>query len=118
MGKVYHTTENPFKVPSDYFQDLEDRIEEKLQKTEDSSAKASFIQIIKPYLWLTSVLVGIFIFTNILLDTSVDPDSKIIEFTQSISLEQDVVTGDDIIEYLTDTDIDPDIIISRLSNDE
>jgi len=121
MSKIYNTAGNPFKVPENYFLNLEERIEEKLHNTEISSPKTSFIQIIKPYLWLTSVFVGLYIFTNILLNTKIDSEHKIIKASNIIPSDKEAklsehkkISNEDIIVYLSDSDIDSDLIISSL----
>ncbi|WP_461641684.1 hypothetical protein [Labilibaculum euxinus] len=121
--------DQPFKVPEDYFENLSDRVQEKIITEENPNKR--LIQVLKPYFWMAASVVGILFIAKIVLINSVPSDYKIQQFsqtentavdTQSTSLdelnwfsdESSEATSDEIIEYLSDFDIDSESLLANL----
>ncbi len=121
--------DQPFKVPEDYFENLSDRVQEKIITEENPNKR--LIQVLKPYFWMAASIVGILFIAKIVLINSVPSDYKIQQFsqtentavdTQSTSLdelnwfsdESSEATSDEIIEYLSDFDIDSESLLANL----
>ena len=121
--------DQPFKVPEDYFENLSDRVQEKIITEENPNKR--LIQVLKPYFWMAASVVGILFIAKIVLINSVPSDYKIQQFsqtentavdTQSTSLdelnwfsdESSEPTSDEIIEYLSDFDIDSESLLANL----
>lgn len=110
---------NPFKVPENYFDNLNDRVQERITQ-ENSPEKVTWMQTLKPYMWLAACAVGIMFFAKIVFTTSISSDYKIqpanqITAVQNIS-NKDTLSSDEIIEYLTDKNIDDDILLASLND--
>ncbi len=121
--------DQPFKVPEDYFENLSDRVQEKIITEENPNKR--LIQVLKPYFWMAASVVGILFIAKIVLINSVPSDYKIQQFsqtentavdTQSTSLDElnwfsdetSEATSDEIIEYLSDFDIDSESLLANL----
>ena len=121
--------DQPFKVPEDYFENLSDRVQEKIITEENPNKR--LIQVLKPYFWMAASVVGILFIAKIVLINSVPSDYKIQQFsqtentavdTQSTSLDElnwfsdetSEPTSDEIIEYLSDFDIDSESLLANL----
>ncbi|MBN2595928.1 MAG: hypothetical protein JXR82_03990 [Marinifilaceae bacterium] len=121
--------DQPFKVPVDYFENLSDRVQEKIITEEHPNKR--LLQVLKPYFWMAASVVGILFIAKIVLINSVPSDYKIQQLsqtentavdTQSTSLdelnwfsdESSEATSDEIIEYLSDFDIDSESLLANL----
>ncbi|WP_461630379.1 hypothetical protein [Labilibaculum euxinus] len=121
--------DQPFKVPVDYFENLSDRVQERIITEENPNKR--LLQVLKPYFWMAASVVGILFIAKIVLINSVPSDYKIQQFsqtentaidTQSTSLdelnwfsdESPEATSDEIIEYLSDFDIDSESLLANL----
>ncbi|MDQ1769718.1 hypothetical protein GQR60_07985 [Labilibaculum sp. A4] len=121
--------DQPFKVPEDYFENLSDRVQEKIITEKNPNKR--LIQVLKPYFWMAASVVGILFIAKIVLINSVPSDYKIQQFsqtentavdTQSTSLDElnwfsdetSEPTSDEIIEYLSDFDIDSESLLANL----
>ncbi|PKQ69140.1 hypothetical protein BZG01_02200 [Labilibaculum manganireducens] len=122
-------SDQPFRVPEDYFENLSDRVQERIITEENPNKR--LIQVLKPYFWMAASVVGILFIAKIVLINSVPSDYKIQQFsqtentavdTQSTSLdelnwfsdESSEATSDEIIEYLSDFDIDSESLLANL----
>ena len=131
--------DNPYKVPENYFDNLGAQIQEKIKQEENQfeqvEEKKSLIVQFKPYMWMAaSVLVLVFA-ARIILSVSISPEYKIASFgneelqanahidsVEAATNEIDAqffddlfdATSDDIIDYLSDSDIDTDILLANL----
>ena len=121
--------DQPFKVPEDYFENLSDRIQEKIELEENP--KKRMLQVLKPYVWMAASIIGIVIIAKVVLTNSVDPNYKIQQYSQSeISIdtqsvtvntddlnwfsEEEELTSEEIIEYLSDYDIETETLLANL----
>ncbi len=122
--------DQPFKVPEDYFENLSDRIQEKIELEENP--KKRVLQVLKPYIWMAASIIGIVFIAKIVLTNSVDPNYKIQQISQSeisidtqnlvvnagdlnwFSDEEEELTSEEIIEYLSDYDIETETLLANL----
>ncbi|RXQ96714.1 hypothetical protein EO244_03540 [Ancylomarina salipaludis] len=128
--------DNPYKVPENYFDNLGEQIKDKIKKEENllesKSEKRSLMIQLKPYMWMAASIFTLVIAARLILSVSISPEYKIsssnfgisqtAESTDSISSEEDAiffddlteVSSEDIINYLSDNDIDTDILLANL----
>ena len=131
--------DNPYKVPKNYFDNLGAQIQNKIKQEEGQfeqiEEKTSLIIQLRPYLWMVASVFVLVFAARIILTSSISPEYKIASFgneevqaiaqvdssetgTNEIDLEffDDLseVTSDDIINYLSDSDIDTDILLANL----
>jgi LysM repeat protein len=121
--------DQPFKVPEDYFENLSDRIQEKIELEENP--KKRMLQVLKPYVWMAASIIGIVFIAKVVLTNSVDPNYKIQQYSQSeISIDtqsvivntddlnwfsdEEELTSEEIIEYLSDYDIETETLLANL----
>ena len=121
--------DQPFKVPEDYFENLSDRIQEKIELEENP--KKRVLQVLKPYIWMAASIIGIVFIAKVVLTNSVDPNYKIQQYSQSeISIDtqsvtvntddlnwfsdEEELTSEEIIEYLSDYDIETETLLANL----
>jgi hypothetical protein len=130
---------NPYKVPENYFDNLGAQIQEKIKQEENKfeqvEEKRSLIVQLKPYMWMAASVFVLVFAARIILSVSISPEYKIASFgneelqakayvdsveaaTNEIDAQffddlQDA-TSDDIIDYLSDSDIDTDILLANL----
>lgn len=123
--------DQPFKVPENYFENLSDRIQEKIELEENP--KKRMLQVLKPYVWMAASIIGIVFIAKIILTSSVPSEYKIQQLsqientsidTQSTTINSDELdwfsdeneeaTSDEIIEYLSDFDIDSESLLANL----
>ena len=121
--------DQPFKVPEDYFENLSDRIQEKIELEENP--KKRMLQVLKPYVWMAASIIGIVFIAKVVLTNSVDPNYKIQQYSQSeISIDtqsvivntddlnwfsdKEELTSEEIIEYLSDYDIETETLLANL----
>lgn len=104
---------NPFSVPDEYFNGLEDRIMKRLEKQPQRS-KTRFMQMVTPYLGLAAIfLIALFVL-QVFLPSVIDKDQKIVQQNSQIARvqveetdDEDIFdsrfnpTSEEIIEYLT-----------------
>ena len=131
--------DNPYKVPENYFDNLGAQIQNKIKqeegKFEQVEEKIPLIIQLKPYMWMAASIFVLVFAARIILSNSISPEYKIASFgteeiqaiaqvdsaeatSNEIDLEffddlQDA-TSDDIIDYLSDSDIDTDILLANL----
>ena len=131
--------DNPYKVPENYFDNLGAQIQEKIKQEENKfeqvEEKRSLLVQLKPYMWMAASIFVLVFAARIILSNSISPEYKIASFgneniqviaqvdsaeatSNEIDLEffddlQDA-TSDDIIDYLSDSDIDTDILLANL----
>ena len=131
--------DNPYKVPKNYFDNLGAQIQNKIKQEEGQfepiEEKTSLIIQLRPYLWMVASVFVLVFAARIILTSSISPEYKIASFgneevqaiaqvdssetgTNDIDLEffDDLseVTSDDIINYLSDSDIDTEILLANL----
>lgn len=108
-----YKTKNPFSVPDEYFNGLEDRIMQRLEKQPQRS-KTRFMQMVTPYLGLAAIfLIALFVL-QVFLPSVIDKDQKIVQQNSQIARvqveetdDEDIFdsrfnpTSEEIIEYLT-----------------
>jgi len=123
--------DQPFKVPEDYFENLSDRIQERIT-TEENPGKR-LLQVFKPYLWMAASIIGVLFIAKIILTNSVPFEYKTQQFSQTeitsidtqstttnpdelnwFSDENMEATSDEIIEYLSDFDIETESLLANL----
>lgn len=117
-----------FKVPENYFENLSNRISERIQQEENPKEK-NLIQILKPYMWMAASIAGLVLVAKLVLTTSVPSDFRNQQITQTNdtnAINQDNIesefffdnlsetTSDEIIEYLSDYDIETDELLANL----
>jgi len=131
--------DNPYKVPENYFDNLGEQIQERIKQEENNfeqvEEKKPLIVILKPYIWMVAS-VFVFVFAaRIILSVSIPSEYKIASFgsdeipinTQISSVDTEInevdapffedlmdATSDDIIDYLSDSEIDTDILLANL----
>ncbi len=131
--------DNPYKVPENYFDNLGVQIQNKIKQDEgqfeQAEDKLPLIVQLKPYMWMAASIFVLVFAARIILSNSISPEYKIASFgnediqviaqvdsaeatSNEIDLEffddlQDA-TSDDIIDYLSDSDIDTDILLANL----
>ncbi|RZT96999.1 hypothetical protein EV201_1656 [Ancylomarina subtilis] len=128
--------ENPYKVPENYFDNLGEQIKDKIKKEEglfkDEPEKRSLMIQLKPYMWMAASILTLVIAARLILSVSISPEYKIsstnggisqtTESIDSTSPEKDViffddlteVSSEDIIDYLSENDIDTDVLLANL----
>jgi len=131
--------DNPYKVPENYFDNLGAQIQEKIKQEENQfepiEEKKSLIVQLKPYMWMAASVFVLVFAARIILSVSVSPEYKIasigneelqanadIDSIEAVTNEGDAqffdelfdATSDDIIDYLSDSDIDTDILLANL----
>jgi hypothetical protein len=123
--------DQPFKVPEDYFENLSDRVQERITTEENPNKR--LLQVLKPYFWMAASVIGIVFIAKIVLTNSVSSDYKIQQLSQTESTAIDTqnrstnldeldwfsddsyeATSDEIIEYLSDFDIDSESLLANL----
>ncbi|NOU60527.1 hypothetical protein [Marinifilum caeruleilacunae] len=120
--------DQPFKVPEDYFENLSDRISERIEQEENPKEK-NLVQVLKPYMWMAASIIGFVFVAKLILTTSVPTDFQNqqitqIEDTSTVSTENtdseiffdsmSETSTDEIIEYLSDYDIATDELLANL----
>ncbi|RUT73171.1 hypothetical protein [Ancylomarina longa] len=126
--------ESPFKVPEDYFENLADLVQERI-KTEKTSKEKKIIPMLKPYLWMAASIFGLVFIAKIILTNAVPSEfrnPKISQTEVSVKDTPNVVSNadsansiwikdalsdtssDEIIEYLSDYDIDSETLLANL----
>ena len=131
--------DNPYKVPENYFDNLGAQIQEKIKQEENKfeqvEEKRSLIVQLKPYMWMAASVFVLVFAARIILSVSISPEYKIASFgneelqakahvdsvedatnevdAQFFDALQDA-TSDDIIDYLSDSDIDTDTLLANL----
>jgi len=130
--------DNPYKVPENYFDNLGSQIQEKIKKEEDlfqdESKKQSLIIQLKPYMWMAASVFVLVLAARIILSVSISPEYKIASFGDELQANAVVdsaknssddsdalffddlseATADDIIDYLSDNDIDTETLLANL----
>lgn len=120
-----------FKVPDNYFENLSDKVQNKIEQEE--SEKPKLIQLLKPYIWMAASIVVMVFIARIVLTNAVPEDYKIqklsqtettVSDTQSIitslddidwfSDDSEDITSDELIEYLSDFDIETETLLANL----
>lgn len=123
--------DQPFKVPEDYFENLSDRVQERITTEENPNKR--LLQVLKPYLWMAASIISIVFIAKIILTNSVPSEYKIQQLsqientsidTQSTTTNPDELnwfsdesmeaTSDEIIEYLSDFDIETESLLANL----
>lgn len=122
--------DQPFKVPEDYFENLSDRIQEKIELEENP--KKRVLQVLKPYIWMAASIIGIVFIAKVVLTNSVDPNYKVQQISQSeisvdtqnlvvdtedlnwFSEDEEELTSEEIIEYLSDYDLETETLLANL----
>ena len=120
--------DHPFKVPEDYFENLSDRISERIEQEENPKEK-NLVQMLKPYMWMAASIIGFVLVAKLILTTSVPSEYQNqqitqIEDTNTIQIDENEsdfffdgmseTTSDEIIEYLSDYDIATDELLANL----
>lgn len=131
--------DNPYKVPENYFDNLgeqiQNRIKEEENNDEHADEKRSLMVQLKPYMWMAASVLGLVLAVRVILSVSIAPEYKIASFgSEEIPVETPIntaevatneadaqffddltdVSSDDIIDYLSDTDLDTDILLANL----
>ncbi|MFT5749878.1 MAG: hypothetical protein ACI93S_001151 [Ancylomarina sp.] len=131
--------DNPFKVPENYFDKLGVQIQNKIKQEEGQfeqvEEKIPLIIQLKPYMWMAASIFVLVFAARIILSNTISPEYKIASFgneeiqaiaqidsseasTNEIDLEffdeLSDATSDDIINYLSDSDIDTEILLANL----
>jgi len=131
--------DNPYKVPENYFDNLGARIQDKIKEEERFSdvepEKQSLLIQLKPYMWMAASIIAFVFVARIILSVSISPEYKIASFgneelqadahTDSVEASTNEIdaqffddlpdaTSDDIIDYLSDTDIDTETLLANL----
>jgi hypothetical protein len=103
------TTKNPFKVPDDYFAQLNEEIMNRLPEKETVAPKpVSLWDRAKPWLYLAAMFVGLNIMINFLLKTPEgnNPDESPAVAQQIPSGNLDNVTEEEFYQYLEEQLVD------------
>ncbi len=111
----------PFKVPDGYFEDLANRVVKKVEHDEVKD-NLKIMPMLKSFMWLVASFLFIFTLGRLIVPYFADPAEKL---SSNISLN--IETGstfdftdgfdpsvDDIIEYLSEEDIDMDLLMAEL----
>jgi hypothetical protein len=131
--------DNPYKVPENYFDNLGAQIKDKIKQEEGQfeqvEEKIPLIVQLKPYMWMAASIFVLVFAARIILSNSISSEYKIVSFgneetqviaqvdsAEATSNEIDLeffddlseVTAEDIIDYLSDSDIDTDILLANL----
>lgn len=117
-----------FKVPEDYFENLSDRIQDKIELEENP--KKRVLQVLKPYIWMAASIIGIVLIAKIVLTNAIDPNYKIQQLSQTEAsidtqnlivntddanwFSEEELTSDEIITYLSDYDIETETLLANL----
>ncbi|PCH71580.1 MAG: hypothetical protein COC06_01200 [Bacteroidales bacterium] len=123
--------DQPFKVPEDYFENLSDRVQERITTEENPNKR--LLQVLKPYLWMAASIISIVFIAKIILTNSVPSEYKIQQLSQTENTSIDTqstttnpdelnwfsdesmeATSDEIIEYLSDFDIETESLLANL----
>jgi hypothetical protein len=125
------TKDNPFKVPENYFDTFSERVQERIE-AEEKPHKTPTLQMLQPYLWMAACVIGFVIVAKVILPGIITPDYKIRQISQVDSqlIETEIPTtleesdflfstttdasDEEIIDYLSEEDIDTDILIANL----
>ena len=125
--------DQPFKVPEDYFENLGDRIQERIETEENPKGRNIFV-VLKPYMWMAASIIGVVLAVRVVITTFVPSDYKNQQITQettSIDTQNSILntdvedsewffddisddTSDAIIEYLSDYDIETETLLANL----
>ncbi|WP_321299726.1 hypothetical protein [Marinifilum fragile] len=120
--------DQPFKVPENYFENLSDRISERIEQEENPKEK-NWVQILKPYMWMAASVLAFVFVAKLILTTAVPTDFQNQQVSQiedssnvnTENVESDFffdsmseTTSDEIIEYLSDYDIETDELLANL----
>jgi len=125
--------DQPFKVPEDYFETLSDRIEERVEK-EENPIKEGVLHALKPYIWMAASIIGMALIVKVIITNSVPDDfenykiSKINTVSDTPSTISPIIdtdyewtsddmsdiTTDEIIEYLSDYNIETETLLANL----
>ena len=113
LDKEYKS-KNPFTVPDHYFDQLTDRVMERVKKEENEVKKTSFLQMIKPYLGLAALFVLAMIVVQLLVP-KVAREKNVLEQSSG---ESRVLTQSEE-EHVFDADFNPsqEEIIEYLSQE-
>ncbi len=129
--------DNPYKVPENYFENLGAQVKEKIKveelKLNEAEEKQPLIVQLRPYMWMAASVFVLVFAARLILSNFIDPEFKIASFgsdevqvntveIETSTDEEDAlfieefpdVTDEDIIEYLSDSDIDTDILLANL----
>lgn len=131
--------DNPYKVPENYFDNLGSQIQEKIKKEESlfhaEPEKQSLLIQLKPYMWMAASIFVLVFAVRIILSVSISPEYKIASINADElpanaavdTLDKSIndsdalffddlseASSDDIIDYLSDTDIDTETLIANL----
>lgn len=106
---------NPFNVPEGYFENLTDRIMDRL---DEKPQRVRFIQLVKPYLSLVAIFVIAFVVIQAIFPLLVDKNQMLIKEGEQVSQQKETKvedpaiwdsqfnpTSEEIIEYLA-TEVD------------
>jgi len=117
----------PFKMPEGYFNDLSSRVMDKIEEDE-KPAKKSIVPMFKTFMWLAATFVLVFGVGRVIVPLVIDPSQKLqhesatqVVVNDNVSASDFVddideldLSDEDIIEYLSDQNIDNDFLISEL----
>ncbi len=125
--------DQPFKVPEDYFETLSDRIEERVEK-EENPIKEGVLHVLKPYMWMAASVIGMALIVKVIITNSVpegfenykiskvntvsDTPSTVTPIIDTdyewTSDDMSDITTDEIIEYLSDYNIETETLLANL----
>ncbi|MCT4616120.1 MAG: hypothetical protein N4A49_14760 [Marinifilaceae bacterium] len=120
-----------FKVPEDYFDNLNQKLDDKIN---EDNIKVPIRQMIKPYLWMAACIVGVFLMAKITMNLFVSEadenllvnnTSIVIADSSKIEKETDDsffssgsdfkdTSSEELIEYLSDCEISDDSVLALL----
>ena len=128
--------DSPYKVPENYFENFGAQIQEKIKQEERPLEEKMPLSVqLKPYMWMVASIFVLVFAAKIILSNSISSEYKIASFgnevaqsiaqvdsSEAIINEVDLdffddlseITSDDIINYLSDSDIDTDILLANL----
>jgi len=105
----YKEKKNPFSVPDGYFDDLTERV---MQRIEEKPQKVRFLTLVRPYLGLAAIFVLALVIAQVVLPGVVDKKQilvkdrgQVVQFQETA--EEDIFdshfnpSNEEIIEYLT-----------------
>ena len=122
-----------FKVPEDYFENLSDRILERIEQ-EENPKQENRLEFFKPYLWMAASILGIGLFVKVILTTTLPENIDQYKISNQTAANVDTAgavenestainwstedlpdtTSDEIIEYLSDYEIDEETLLANL----
>lgn len=122
-----------FKVPEGYFENLSSRIQEKVEQEERPKHENRFL-ILKPYLWMAASILGIGLFVKVILTNTLPENFERYKITKQTAVNVDTTsttedentalnwstedlpetTSDEIIDYLSDYEIDEENLLANL----